>query len=250
MIYKYLVLLLLVLQQGVYIISNKYDIRGQLSRRRDVVIEELTMHEYSTFAQVPDTLLPSITKVPRVSIKKKNSTLNSNIVSSILESRVVKRPKSRFVSSNTKFHVVNSPIPPVVSSNTNFHVVNSTEFPVITSTESPVITSTESPVINSTESSVVTSLENNNHKQTTQLPVIKNYKDYFLQQDLKESRSSSYIHHVKSTILEDYGNERICFTNLFGNYVFNLPSMYYAGSTCILIIIPFKHSNYCILFES
>ena len=217
MIYKYLVLLLLVLQQGVYLISNKYDISGQLSRRRDVMIEKLTMHEYSTFAQVPDTLLPSITKVPRVSIKKKNSTLNSNIVSSILESRVVKRPKSRFVSSNTKFHVVNS---------------------------------TESPVITRTESSVVTSLENNNHKQTTQLPVIKNYKDYFLQQDLKESESSSYIHHVKSTILEDYGNERICFTNLFGNYVFNLPSMYYAGSTCILIIIPFKHSNYCILFES
>ena len=242
MIYKYLVLLLVVLQQGVYIISNKYDIRGQLSRRRDVVIEKLTMHEYSTFAQVPDTLLPSITKVPRVSIKKKNSTLNSNIVSSILESRVVKRPKSRFVSSNTKFHVVNSPIPPVVSSDTKFHVVNSTE--------SPVINSTESPVINSTESSVVTSLENNNHKQTTQLPVIKNYKNYFLQQDLKESKSSSYIRHVKSTILEDYGNERICFTNLFGNYVFNLPSMYYAGSTCILIIIPFKHSNYCILFES
>ena len=234
MIYKYLVLLLLVLQQGVYLISNKYDIRGQLSRRRDVVIEKLTMHEYSTFAQVPDTLLPSITEVPRVSIKKKNSALNSNTVSSILESHVVKRPKSRIISSNTKFHVVNSPIPPVVSP----------------SPESRVSPSPESHIVTSPETRVVTSLENNNHKQTTQLPVIKNYKNYFLQRDLKESKSSSYIRHVKSTILEDYGNERICFTNLFGNYVFNLPSMYYAGSTCILIIIPFKHSNYCILFES
>ncbi len=61
-------------------------------------------------------------------------------------------------------------------------------------------------------------------------------QDYFTIQDLKESKQSQYIHDMKKTILRDYANERICFTQLFGNYSFNLPSIKYKAARCIILL--------------
>ena len=182
MICKYLVLLLLVLLQEVYLVSNKYTLMDQLSRRSDVAIKELTTHEYSSFERMTHTLMTFIAERPTVFNIEKNSTLPPINVSPSPESQIVFSQKSNNNQQNTQLPVV----------------MDSKEY-------------------------------------SSQLPTVVEYNDYFTQQDLKESRSSSYIHHVRSTILKEYGNERICFTNIFGHYVFNLPSMYYAGSKCIFI---------------
>ena len=68
-------------------------------------------------------------------------------------------------------------------------------------------------------------------------------QDYFTIQDLKESKESQYIHDMKKTILSDYANEKICFTQLFGNYSFNLPSIKYKAARCIILLY-FLYSNH------
>lgn len=68
-------------------------------------------------------------------------------------------------------------------------------------------------------------------------------QDYFTIQDLKESKQSQYIYDMKKTILRDYANERICFTQLFGNYSFNLPSIKYKAARCIILLY-FLYSNH------
>ena len=54
-----------------------------------------------------------------------------------------------------------------------------------------------------------------------------NHKFIYLKEDLLESQYSSYIQDMSGSILEDYSNERICFTQLLGNYSQNLPSVKY-----------------------
>ena len=270
---KYLVLLLLVLLQEVYLVSNKYTLMDQLSSRSDVAIKELTTHEYSSFEQITHTLMTFITERPTVFNIEKNSTLPPINVSPSPESQIEFSQESNNNQQSTQLPVVmeskdNHKQLPTVMESKDYHKQFST---VMESKDNHKQFSTvmESKDYSSQLPTVMDSKDNhkqfstvmeskNDHKQlptvieskdySTQLPTVmdsKNdhkqfstvveYNDYFTQQDLKESRSSSYIHHVRSTILKEYGNERICFTNIFGHYVFNLPSMYYTGSKCIFI---------------
>ena len=257
---KYLVLLLLVLLQEVYVVSNKYTLMDQLSSRSDVAIKELTTHEYSSFEQITHTLMTFITERPTVFNIEKNSTLPPINVSPSPESQIEFSQESNNNQQSTQLPVVmeskdnHKQLPTVMESKNNHKQLpvvieskdNHKQLPTVIESKDY---STQLPTVMESK---------NDHKQfstvmdsknySTQLPTVmdsKNdhkqfstvveYNDYFTQQDLKESRSSSYIHHVRFTILKEYGNERICFTNIFGHYVFNLPSMYYTGSKCIFI---------------
>ena len=76
---------------------------------------------------------------------------------------------------------------------------------------------------------------NSSQEQQVVLSVSKKEQDYFMIQDHEESKHSQYIQDVQKTILEDYANERICFTQLLGNYSFSLPSMKYKVARCIIL---------------
>ena len=61
-------------------------------------------------------------------------------------------------------------------------------------------------------------------------------KDYFALSDFEESKHSQYILDVSNTVLGNYGNERICFMQLLGNYSANTPLVKYKNYTGRLLI--------------
>ena len=245
----------------------------QLSSRSDVAIKELTTHEYSSFEQMTHTLMTFITERPTVFNIEKNSTLPPINVSPSPESQIEFNQESNNNQQSTQLPVVmeskdhhkqlptvieskdySTQLPTVMDSKNNHKQLptvmeskdNHKQLPTVMESKDyhkqlPTVMeskdySSQLPVVMDSKdysSQLPTVMDSkNDHKQFS---TVVEYNDYFTQQDLKESRSSSYIHHVRFTILKEYGNERICFTNIFGHYVFNLPSMYYTGSKCIFI---------------
>ena len=77
-------------------------------------------------------------------------------------------------------------------------------------------------------------------------------KDYFALSDFEESKYSQYILDVSNTVLGNYGNERICFMQLLGNYSSSTPIVKYTEYTGRLLIYAFHVDivNYYNMYKS